>query len=131
MIAGAATRDTPSPKEAAARDHVTRQCTGQAPFCGSLWRRPPLATRRGRETGESGAASNSVPLSLNGGALRVGIWSVDRECRISTAQAKIIRPASFPENAPRVFVVQFVSDAFVGEADKLREWRVWPTIAAQ
>jgi hypothetical protein len=38
---------------------------------------------------------------------------------------------SFPENAPRVFVVQFVSDAFVGEADELGERRVRPTGTAQ
>jgi hypothetical protein len=38
---------------------------------------------------------------------------------------------SFPENVPRVFVVQFVSDAFVGEADELSERSMWPTIAAR
>jgi hypothetical protein len=36
-----------------------------------------------------------------------------------------------PENAPRVFVVQFVSDAFVRQADELGERRVWPTGAAR
>ena len=30
---------------------------------------------------------------------------------------------SFTENLPRVFVVQFVGDAFVGEADELGERR--------